>query len=465
MVSVTLSLVLNQLKTTITNLTPRTSYFLKLKQKKLEAESHFSYEFLIIYASQHQQHILNKNKKNSHNKKTIITTTTSTTTIDKNVDKSSQHKKPSLEKEWTNEEIKRQQHISLKQSKYRVPRGTIVLCHGLYGFDVRGPHKLPFLQIHYWGGIEKALAKLGANVIVTSVPRTGSIWERALALHDFLNTAFTMNHLHQQPINFIAHSMGGLDCRYLLSHLDNQPRNYQPLSLTTISCPHRGSPVMDWFRDHVGVGLMSDTIKSAAIQKMKENSDIHSSQMAANTTIAPSLNNITSPSSSSPSSPLASWTSLSDIVKMPSYLLDPMVQKIIQLLDTPAYANLTTDYCQQYFNPNTPDNPSVAYYSYGASTTLPVWSFLGLPNQLVREKEGDNDGLVSVKSAKWGKYIKTLQNVDHWSLNGERYRWLPSLSSSSSSSPTSTTTMDGNHKFDVVEFYLELANYLYEHGH
>ncbi|KAI9305000.1 hypothetical protein BJ944DRAFT_162543 [Cunninghamella echinulata] len=323
--------------------------------------------------------------------------------------------------------MKRQQQIPLKQPKYRVPRGTIVLCHGLYGFDVRGPHKLPFLQIHYWGGIEKALAKLGANVVVTN-------------------------------------------CRYLLSHLDNQPRNYRPLSLTTISCPHRGSPVMDWFRDHVGVGLMSDTIKSAAIQKMKENSDIHSSQMASTTTIPPSLNNITSSSSSSSSSPLplplASWTSLSDIVKMPSYLLDPMVQKIIQLLDTPAYANLTTDYCQQYFNPNTPDNPSVAYYSYGASTTLPVWSFLGLPNQLVREKEGDNDGLVSVKSAKWGKYIRTLQNVDHWSLNGERYRWLPSLSpSTSSSSPTSTTTMDGNHKFDVVEFYLELANYLYEQGH
>ncbi|CAO3629484.1 unnamed protein product [Cunninghamella blakesleeana] len=275
-----------------------------------------------------------------------------------------------------------------------------------------------------------------------------------------------------QPVNFIAHSMGGLDCRYLLSHLHHN-RTYQPLSLTTISCPHRGSPVMDWFRDHVGVGLMSDAIKSAIIQKIEEND--HINDIKKNHLIIPSTDITKSSSSSSTATSTTttgtSWTSLSDIMKMPSYLFDPMVQKIVQLLDTPAYANLTTDYCQQYFNPNTPDDPSVSYYSYGASATLPVWAFLGLPNQLVREKEGDNDGLVSVKSAKWGHYIKTLENVDHWSLNGERYRWLPSFSSTSASSTSSSTstninTMDSsNSKFDVVEFYLELANFLYEHGH
>jgi triacylglycerol esterase/lipase EstA (alpha/beta hydrolase family) len=123
-------------------------------------------------------------------------------------------------------------------------------------------------------------------------------------------------------------------------------------------------------------------------------------------------------------------------------------------LDTPAYANLTTDYCRNYFNPNTPDDPHVAYYSYGASTTLPVWSFLGLPNQWIREKEGDNDGLVSVESAKWGQYVKTL-NTDHWSLNGQRYiKWR--------SSGTLDSKLD---KFDTLEFYMELATYLYRQGH
>lgn len=32
----------------------------------------------------------------------------------------------------------------------RTPRYPIVLCHGLYGFDVLGPSAYPRLQLHYW---------------------------------------------------------------------------------------------------------------------------------------------------------------------------------------------------------------------------------------------------------------------------------------------------------------------------
>jgi hypothetical protein len=85
---------------------------------------------------------------------------------------------------------------------YIAPRAPIALCHGLYGFDKRGPESIPFLQVHYWGGIEEALAKLGAKVIVTRVPRTGSIWERAQVLHTFLNSV-----LQGEQVNLIAHSM------------------------------------------------------------------------------------------------------------------------------------------------------------------------------------------------------------------------------------------------------------------
>ena len=45
-------------------------------------------------------------------------------------------------------------------------------------------------------------------------------------------------------VNFLAHSMGGLDCRHLISRI--KPTDYVPLSLTTVSTPHRGSPFMDW---------------------------------------------------------------------------------------------------------------------------------------------------------------------------------------------------------------------------
>lgn len=85
---------------------------------------------------------------------------------------------------------------------YVAPRAPIVLCHGLYGFDKIGPDALPLLQVQYWGGIENALAKLGAKVIVTKVPSTGSILERAHTLHSILKSI-----LEGRDVNFIAHSM------------------------------------------------------------------------------------------------------------------------------------------------------------------------------------------------------------------------------------------------------------------
>ena len=85
---------------------------------------------------------------------------------------------------------------------YRAPRAPIVLCHGLYGFDKWGPASFPMLQVRYWGGIEETLAKLGAKVIVTKVPRTGSVWERSQELDAILKKV-----LAGSKVNFVAHSM------------------------------------------------------------------------------------------------------------------------------------------------------------------------------------------------------------------------------------------------------------------
>ena len=89
--------------------------------------------------------------------------------------------------------------------------------------------------MHYWSSILGILRKtVGAEVIVTAVPGTGSIASRAEQLDRFLQIkAFG------RGINFMAHSMGGLDCRHLITHL--KPADYAPLSLTTIATPHRGS--------------------------------------------------------------------------------------------------------------------------------------------------------------------------------------------------------------------------------
>jgi len=79
------------------------------------------------------------------------------------------------------------------------------------------------------------------------------------------------------------------------------------------------------------------------------------------------------------------------------------------------------------FNEETPDDPNVKYFSYGAQFE-PTWSnVFRIPWGVVYEHEGANDGLVSVASAKWGEYKATLQNVNHLDLVGwvgkVRYGW------------------------------------------
>ena len=49
-----------------------------------------------------------------------------------------------------------------------------------------------------------------------------------------------------KPIHLVGHSQGGLACRYN-AHIDRLTTQIQ--TLTTISCPHRGSPVADKYVD------------------------------------------------------------------------------------------------------------------------------------------------------------------------------------------------------------------------
>ncbi|KAF9277384.1 hypothetical protein BGZ68_009331 [Mortierella alpina] len=324
-------------------------------------------------------------------------------------------------------------------SSYAAPRHPIVLCHGkfvgLFGFDKMGPEAIPHLQIHYWSGVQKALTKLGAKVVVARVPRTGSIKKRAEELHRMLSLTMA-----GMPVNFVAHSMGGLDCRYLISHI--QDKNYEVQSLTTLATPHRGSPVMDWFRDNVGVGLLQGTEEEEAMRKLGEAAYKlrRAAQTASDDFWALNSSTVASPSTSPPISPRPA----SDLGAFGSLL-----SCLTPLVDTPAYANLTTTYCNDVFNPNTPDDPRVSYYSYGGSVPqIPIWAPLGFSYDIVKAREGDNDGLVSTKSARWGKYVETME-ADHWDLNDSRRLKLGYCKK----------------PFNAVEFYLNLATRLFKDGY
>src|SRR5262249_9407981 len=85
------------------------------------------------------------------------------------------------------------------------------------------------------GGVRR---ERGFCVLYPRVSPTGGVAIRAGELQEQI-TRWT-----NEPVNLIAHSMGGLDARYLITHLGMA---YQVRSLTTISTPHRGTCVADWF--------------------------------------------------------------------------------------------------------------------------------------------------------------------------------------------------------------------------
>ncbi|KAJ7057127.1 Alpha/Beta hydrolase protein [Mycena amicta] len=289
----------------------------------------------------------------------------------------------------------------------RTPRYPIVLCHGLYGFDQRGPSSFPSMRMHYWANVLKILRdRIGAQVVITSVPGTGSISSRAEALHRQLESK-----VRGRGVNFLAHSMGGLDCRHLISHI--KPSEYVPLSLTSISTPHRGSPFMDWCTENIGIGKLKREefiSRSSAVEEESKSKD--------------------------------GSTSFS-FAQLPS----SFTNLVLGIVDSPAYANLRTSYLTDEFNPQTPDDPRVKYFSVaGRMPGVNVWHPFWLPKMVLdgvearerqrqrqlwesgasdsplwsHDREWGNDGLVTVQSAKWGEFLGIMEGCDHWEMRGAR---------------------------------------------
>ncbi|GAB0143136.1 hypothetical protein EsHS_00003663 [Epichloe bromicola] len=240
------------------------------------------------------------------------------------------------------------------------PKYPIVLAHGLLGFSELRLPGLP--TIHYWHGIKEALTAQGARVMTTSVPPSGSIGDRAAKLADEIAAQ------HAGPVNIIAHSMGGLDARYMISKMAAQTQRaagrIQVASLTTVSTPHRGSP----FADYV----------------LRSSSGI-------------------------------------------MYL--PRLYSVLERagLGTRAFAQLTTEYMTGTFNRDVVDDDKVRYFSYGAvMDPPPLLSPFRLPMSIVERSQGANDGLVSVESSRWGVYQGTLLGVNHLDLINwsNRVRWM-----------------------------------------
>ncbi len=110
----------------------------------------------------------------------------------------------------------------------------IILVHGLGGFD---KIKIFGITIPYFKGIKEHLEGCGYTVFVARLRKTAAIKEQAEDLKREI-LSFT-----DSKVNIIAHSMGGLDARYMISRLGMAER---VANLVTLGTPHWGSPFADF---------------------------------------------------------------------------------------------------------------------------------------------------------------------------------------------------------------------------
>ena len=148
------------------------------------------------------------------------------------------------------------------RSKYSTPKHPIVLAHGLLGFDELHVAGKLLPGVHYWRGITEALTANDIEVITASVPASASIEERAVKLGKDIEQK-----AGGKSVNVVAHSMGGLDARYMISRL--KPPNVDVLSLTTIASPHRGSAFADYVFSQIGPVRLPKVYRALDIMKLE----------------------------------------------------------------------------------------------------------------------------------------------------------------------------------------------------
>jgi triacylglycerol lipase len=193
------------------------------------------------------------------------------------------------------------------------------------------------------------------QALFATVNVLGSIADRAGELAAAIAKQFPAGDIH-----IVAHSMGGLDSRYLIAkNLNNLTSRIR--SLSTISTPHWGSPVADLLAGQAAPPLLSVLAEKALALLFAK---------------FPALQN-----------------------------------------SSGAVSDLTTRSAQQ-FNQDFPADPGVSYYPYaanghGSTLLIPANLFIGLIGGTPLEKE--NDGVVSVASATWpGPFIEPHWNTDHF---------------------------------------------------
>ncbi len=109
---------------------------------------------------------------------------------------------------------------------------VVVFVHGFAGF---GELRFGPARASYFRGVQDHLARRGIRCAFAALPPVASSTARGLELRRFVEE------LGDVEVHLVAHSMGGLDARWMLANGNLTSVR----SLVTIATPHRGTPLAD----------------------------------------------------------------------------------------------------------------------------------------------------------------------------------------------------------------------------
>lgn len=229
---------------------------------------------------------------------------------------------------------------SLEGEKRCRTKYPLLMVHGVFFRD--------FKYFNYWGRVPGELQKHGAVIYYGNHQSAASVEDSAVELAERIRQI--VEETGCEKLNIIAHSKGGLDCRYAISCLG---MDQYAASLTTINTPHRGC-------------IFADYLLNVVPRALKEK-------------VADGYN--------------VALNKLGD--KSPDFIA--------------AVTDLTASACEA-FNEKAPDMPGVYYQSVGSKLNhasdgrFP----LNFSHQLVKYFDGPNDGLVAETSFPWGDHFELL---------------------------------------------------------
>lgn len=277
----------------------------------------------------------------------------------------------------------KKEELNFKRSYKKIckTKYPLLLVHGVFFRDYK--------YFNYWGRIPDELIKNGATVYYGNHQSAAAVKDSAAELAERIKEIVSESGC--EKINIIAHSKGGLDCRYAISELGVER---YIASLTTVNTPHKGCQFADFLLSKISPDI-KNRVAETYNKTLKKLGDENPDFLAA----------------------------VSDLTA-------EACKKLNLKLVTPKDI-----YCQ-----------SIGSVIKKASNgKFP----LNFSYHLVKYFDGDNDGLVSESSFKWGeKYTllstKEKRGISHGDvidLNRENFEG-----------------------FDVREFYVNLVNDLKNKG-